>query len=106
MSGEKVVPIDRAARPRATTPSLEATAGFEELAREVVGPHTFVAERKRVRGKMAWRIRVEGTAEVIDFSDPITHRETFASFVGAEPMLLDDWLAARASLHKHPPGHL
>ena len=103
---QNVIPIGRAALARARVLSSDKPVeGFEELAREVVGAHTFVAERGRARGKNVWRIRIEGTAEVIDFFDPITHRDTFASLVGTEPMLLDDWLAARASLQKHPPGH-
>ena len=105
MSDNKVIPIGRAALLRATTLSSDKpTQGFVELAREVVGSRTFVAERGRVRGKTAWRIRIEGTSEIIDFFDPVTHRETFASLVGTEPAALDDWLTSRASLRKPMPG--
>ena len=102
---EKVIPIGRATLLRARARSSDKpTQGFVELAREVVGSRTFVAERGRVRGKTAWRIRIEGTSEIIDFFDPVTHRETFASLVGTEPAALDDWLTSRASLRKPMPG--
>lgn len=105
MSDNKVIPIGRAALLRATTLSSDKpTQGFVELAREAVGSRTFVAERGRVRGKTAWRIRIEGTSEIIDFFDPVTHRETFASLVGTEPAALDDWLTGRAFVRKPTPG--
>jgi hypothetical protein len=101
---QKVVPIGRAALLRASALSSDKPAdGFEELAREVVGVRTFVAERGRVHGKTAWRIRIEGTAEIIDFFDPVTHRETFASLVGTDPAALDDWLSGRAFVRKPAP---
>lgn len=101
---QKVVPIGRAAFLRASALSSDRPAeGFEELAREVVGERTFVAERGRVRGKTAWRIRIEGTDEIIDFFDPVTHRETFASLVGTDPTALDDWLLGRAFVRKPTP---
>jgi hypothetical protein len=98
---ENVIPIGRAALARARVLSSDKPVeGFEELAREVVGAHTFVAERGRVRGKNVWRIRVEGTQEVIDYFDPDLHRETFAALVGTEPAALDDWLSARGSVRQ------
>jgi len=101
MSDNKVIPIGRAALLRATTLSSDKSAAvFEELAREVVGTHTFVAERGRVRGKNVWRIRIEGTDEVIDYFEPALHRETFAALIGTEPEALDDWLSGRAFVRK------
>ena len=101
---DNVIPIGRATLSRARVISSDKpTEGFEELAREKVGAHTFVAERGRVRGKNVWRIRVDGSEDVIDYFDPDIHRETFASLVGTEPAALDDWLSARASIRKPTP---
>jgi hypothetical protein len=98
---DNVIPIGRAALSRARVVSSDkAEDGFAELAREVVGTHTFVAERGRVRGKNVWRIRIEGTDEVIDYFEPAIHRETFAALVGTEPEALDDWLSGRAFVRK------
>lgn len=101
---DNVIPISRAALARARVVSSDKPEdAFTELAREVVGTHTFVAERGRLRGKNVWRIRIEGTAEVIDYFEPDLHRQTFGALVGTEPHALDDWLNGRASLRKPMP---
>jgi len=99
MSQEKVVPIGRGAmlRARVSFPTDDPSGAFNELARETVGERTFIAERGRVRGKSIWRIRIEGTPEVIDYSDPMTQRAAFAALAGTEPDLLDAWLCGRAN---------
>lgn len=98
---DNVIPIGRAARARARAlPSDKPQDRFTELTREVVGTHTLLAERGRVRGQNVWRIRIEGTPVFIDYFDPAVHRETFAALVGTEPHLLDDWLQGRASMRK------
>jgi hypothetical protein len=98
---DNVIPIGRATLSRARVISSDKPAeGFEELAREVVGTCTFIAERGRVRGKNVWRIRNAGTEEVIDYFEPDLHRETFAALIGTEPAALDDWLSGRAFVRK------
>jgi hypothetical protein len=98
---DNVIPIGRATLSRARVISSDkAKDGFTELDRQVVGSRTFIAERGRVRGKNVWRIRIDGTEEVIDYFEPDLHRETFAALVGTEPAALDDWLSARKFVRK------
>lgn len=91
---DNVIPIARGRLLRHARSPIEPSAGtFEELAREVVGEHVFLAERGRLHGRPAWRIRVDDGADVLAFFDFGAFAETYAALLEADPIQLREWLS-------------
>lgn len=90
----EVIPIEHAATLRARNLSRSGADGcFVELARAGVGTRVFIAERGWQRGARVWRIRVDGTVDVVDYFDAGAHREAFAALAAQDPATVEAWFS-------------